>query len=152
MKLISCYIESYGAIKKKNIVFDGNLTSVCEANGYGKTTLASFLEAMFYGMDSDRANSRDFGPRRHFNPFDGGHFGGNVVFSIGSDIYKIERYFDEKSESKDSLTVYKNSERYTGLGTQIGEKIFGIDRASFERTMLISAREIEISSTGSWNS
>ena len=61
MKLISCYIESYGAIKKKNIVFDGNLTSVCEANGYGKTTLASFLEAMFYGMDSDRANSKDFG-------------------------------------------------------------------------------------------
>ena len=151
MKLISCYIESYGAIKKKNIVFDGNLTSVCEANGYGKTTLASFLEAMFYGMDSDRANSRDFGPRRHFNPFDGGHFGGNVVFSIGSDIYKIERYFDEKSESKDSLTVYKNSERYTGLGTQIGEKIFGIDRASFERTILISSREIEISSTGSIN-
>ena len=151
MKLISCYIENYGSIKKESIIFDKNLTSICEENGYGKTTLASFLEAMFYGMDSDRANSKEFGERRHFNPFGGGRFGGNVVFSIGKDTYKIERYFDEKSESKDSLTVYKNSELSTIFGLQPGEKIFGIDKQSFERTIFINAREIEISSTGSIN-
>lgn len=106
---------------------------------------------MFYGMDSDRANSKEFGERRHFNPFGGGRFGGNVVFSIGKDTYKIERYFDEKSESKDSLTVYKNRELSTIFGSQPGEKIFGIDKQSFERTIFITAREIEISSTGSIN-
>lgn len=151
MRLISCYIENFGAINKKEIIFDRNLTSVCEENGFGKTTLASFLEAVFYGMDSDRANSKEFGMRRHFNPFGGGKFGGNVVFSAGQNLYKIERYFDEKSEAKDTLTVYKDNELYTGFGDKIGEKIFGIDKPSFERTIFINAHEIEIGSTGSIN-
>ena len=37
MKLISCYIENYGSIKKESIIFDKNLTSICEENGYVKT-------------------------------------------------------------------------------------------------------------------
>lgn len=151
MKLISCYIENFGAITKKDIRFEENLTSICEENGFGKTTLASFLEAMFYGMSSDRANNKEFGMRRHFNPFAGGKFGGNVLFSFGKDRYKIERYFDEKSDTKDSLAVYKNGELYSDFGDKIGEKIFGIDKPSFERAIFIDAHEIEISSTGSIN-
>ena len=149
MKLISCYIENFGAIKQKEIKFEKNLTSICEENGYGKTTIASFLEAMFYGMEPDRSNKKDFGMRRHFNPFAGGKFGGYAVFSIGRDRYKIERYFDASSETRDSLTVYKNDERFEGFGDKIGEKIFGIDKQSFERTIFIDSREIEITSTGS---
>ena len=151
MKLISCYIENFGAITKKEIRFEANLTSICEENGFGKTTLASFLEAMFYGMNSDRANNKEFGMRRHFNPFAGGKFGGNVLFSFGKDRYKIERYFDEKSDTKDSLTVYKNGELCNDFGDKIGEKLFGIDKPSFERTIFIDAHEIEIGSTGSIN-
>ena len=151
MKLISCYIENFGTITKKEIRFEENITSICEENGFGKTTLASFLEAMFYGMSSDRTNNKEFGMRRHFNPFAGGKFGGNVVFSFGKDRYKIERYFDEKSDTKDSLTVYKNGELYNDFGDKIGEKLFGIDKPSFERTIFIDAREIEIGSTGSIN-
>ncbi len=151
MKLISCYIEGYGALRKKTVRFDERLTSFCEENGYGKTTLASFLKAMFYGMESDRANSKEFGSRRRFNPFDGGLYGGNAVFSLDGAIYKIERFFDEKSEVKDSLKVYRNNEIYTGFGEDVGGKIFGIDRQSFERTVFINSEEIEISSTGSIN-
>lgn len=151
MKLISCYIENFGVITKKEIRFEENLTSICEENGFGKTTLASFLEAMFYGMISDRANNKEFGMRRHFNPFAGGKFGGNVLFSFGKDRYKIERYFDEKSDTKDSLAVYKNGELCNDFGDKIGEKIFGIDKPSFERTIFIDAHEIEIGSTGSIN-
>lgn len=151
MKLISCYIENFGAITKKEIRFEENLTSICEENGFGKTTLASFLEAMFYGMNSDRANNKEFGMRRHFNPFAGGKFGGNVLFSFGKDRYKIERYFDDKSDTKDSLTVYKNGELCNDFGDKIGEKLFGIDKPSFERTIFIDAHEIESGSTGSIN-
>ena len=151
MKLISCYIENFGAITRKEIRFEENITSICEENGFGKTTLASFLEAMFYGMSSDRTNNKEFGMRRHFSPFAGGKFGGNVIFSFGKDHYKIERYFDEKSDTKDSLVVYKNGEPCNGFGDKIGERIFGIDKPSFERTIFIDAHEIEIGSTGSIN-
>lgn len=150
MKLISCHIENYGKISNKDFDFNSGLTSLCEANGYGKTTLASFLKSMFYGLDSDRANS-NFNERRHFNPFGGGNFGGYVTFLWHGKTFKVERYFDEKSEVKDSVTVYCNGALAPEYGADIGEKIFEIDKQSFERTVFISGAEIEISSTGSIN-
>ena len=150
MKLISCHIENYGKISNEDFEFDESLTAYCAENGHGKSTLASFLKAMFYGLDSDRANST-FNERRHFYPFQGGSFGGNVTFWRGEDLYKIERFFDEKSESKDTVTVYINKKQVPMSGS-IGEELFGIDRQSFERTVFISGDEIEISSTSSINS
>ena len=49
MKLLSCYIENYGKISATTFDFNEGLTAFCEKNGYGKTTLASFVKAMFYG-------------------------------------------------------------------------------------------------------
>lgn len=151
MKLISCHIENYGKIRNEDIVFDDKLTVFCEGNGYGKTTLASFLKAMLYGLDSDRANSKDFGDRRRFCPFDGGKFGGSLTFSARGSIYRVERDFDERSEVKDTVVIYRNNVRYTPSARTLGEELFGIDRESFERTVFISSKEIEISSTGSIN-
>ena len=58
MRLKSCHIINFGKFSDKDIFFDGGLTSICRENGYGKTTLAAFLEAMFFGMDSTRKNSK----------------------------------------------------------------------------------------------
>lgn len=152
MRILSCHIENYGSISNRDIVFsDDGVTAFCEDNGYGKSTLASFLKAMFYGLDPVRTNSKDFSERKHFYPFDGGAFGGNVRFVLGGEEYKIERYFDEKSDLKDSVTVYRNGICDLTLEGNIGEKIFGIDRQSFERTAFITSDDIEIASTGSIN-
>lgn len=150
MKLISCHIENYGAISNTDFKLNDTLTAFCEKNGYGKTTIASFLKAMFYGMDSDRSNS-DFNERRHFYPFSGGSFGGNVTFEANGKTYKIERFFDMKSEPKDSITVYCNGMLLTGEYMAPGQKFFGIDRQSFERTAFISGTEVKILSTGNIN-
>ena len=151
MKLLSCYIENYGKIKKQDFKFDGNLTSFCEQNGFGKTTLASFIKAMFYGLEPYRSNSKDFCERLHFCPFDGGKFGGNLTFEAGGKVYKIERFFGEKSDTQDECAVYLNGKRTAEFGEDIGRAIFGIDAKSFERTVFISSDEIEISSTSSIN-
>ncbi len=150
MKLLSCYIENYGKIKKQDFTFDKNLTSYCESNGFGKTTLASFIKAMFYGLEPYRSNSKDFCERLHFCPFDGGKFGGNLTFEADGKVYKIERFFGEKSDTQDECTVYLNGKK-SDLREDIGKVIFGIDAKSFERTVFISSDEIEISSTNSIN-
>lgn len=150
MKLISCHIENYGKIQNADFSFDPLFTTILRENGAGKTTLASFLRAMFYGLDSDRANS-NFNERRRFYPFSGGNFGGNVTFEMQGKTYKIERYFDEKSETKDSLIVYCNGSVLPPFDCPVGEKIFGIDKPSFDRTIFVTGAEIEISSTGSIN-
>ncbi|MDE6869040.1 MAG: AAA family ATPase, partial [Clostridia bacterium] len=151
MRLLSCYIENYGKIKKQDFNFDKNLTAFCENNGFGKTTLASFIKAMFYGLEPYKSNSKSFCERMHFCPFDGGKFGGNLTFEAGGKVYKIERFFGEKSDTLDECTVYTEGKRTTEFGEEIGKAIFGIDAKSFERTVFISSDEIEISSTTSIN-
>ena len=151
MKLISCYIEGYGQIKKKEYLFEGNITSILAENGAGKSTLASFIKAMFYGLKGYKAGSTEFCDREHFYPFDGGAFGGNLTFDFQGKRYKIERYFGEKNTSGDSVKVYVSGEQTDELGEDIGKTVFGVDEASFLRTLFISSEDIEIKSTSSIN-
>ena len=151
MKLISCYIEGYGGIEKKEYFFNESITTFCQENGVGKTTLASFIKAMFYGLKGYKEGSTEFCDREHFYPFKGGKFGGNLTFSKDGKIYKIERYFGEKTTRGDSLKVYCNGEITEEFGEDIGKEIFGVDEASFLRTLFIGSDEIEIKSTSSIN-
>ena len=50
MKILSCYIANFGCIKNKEYKFNEHLNSFCEDNGQGKSTLAAFIRAMFYGF------------------------------------------------------------------------------------------------------
>lgn len=151
MKLISCYIEGYGAIEKKEYFFDEGITAFCRENGTGKSTLASFLKAMFYGLKGYKEGSTEFCDREHFYPFKGGKFGGNLTFSKAGKVYKIERYFGEKTTRGDTLKVYCNGEVADELGEDIGKTVFGVDETSFLRTLFIGSEEIEIKSTSSIN-
>lgn len=152
MKLLSCHVENFGKLSNKDYEFSSNITCFLEENGAGKTTLASFIKAMFYGLESYKINSTDFCDRQRFYPFDGGNFGGNLTFKRGDNVYKIERFFGEKSQTQDTLLVYKNGDITTEFGLDVGKSIFGIDKQSFERTAFITSDEIEIKSTSSINS
>ncbi len=149
MKLISCYIEGYGQIKQKEYAFAKGITAFCEENGVGKTTLASFIKAMFYGLESYTSRSGDFCDRKHFYPFDGGRFGGNLTFEMEGATYKIERFFGEKSKKDDTLVVYKNGSVCTDFTDEIGKAVFKVDEASFMRTTFLSGEDLEIKSTAS---
>ena len=151
MKLISCYIENFGNMKQRSFDFERGLTSVCEQNGYGKTTLASFLKAMFYGLKQTRKSDKELGERERFYPFEGGKFGGNVVFEKGGVIYKIERFFGRKSVTEDMYTVYENGDVIaTGAGAcdDFGKDYFGLDEQSFLRTVFLNSADTESGATG----
>ncbi len=147
MRLISCYVQGYGKIKQKEYLFNRGVTSFCEENGAGKTTLASFIKAMFYGLEGYRKGSTEFCDREHFYPFDGSRFGGTLTFEMEGRIYKIERFFGDKSKTADTLRVYADGEEYDGFGEEIGKTVFGMDRASFERTVFLESGDVEMKPT-----
>ncbi len=151
MKLLTCHVENFGKLSKVDYNFNSEITCFLEENGAGKTTLASFIKAMFYGLESYKINSTDFCDRQHFYPFNGGNFGGNLTFELSGNVYKIERFFGEKSQTQDTLVVYKNGDVTLEFGADVGKAVFGIDKQSFERTAFISSDEIEIKSTSSIN-
>lgn len=152
MKLLSCYIENYGTFSKKEFNFNSQITEFNLENGSGKTTLASFIKAMFYGLEGYTVTSKTFCERQRYAPFNGGEFGGNLTFEKDGIVYKIERFFGDKSTVNDTLTVYKNGEITAEFSDNVGAVVFGIDKKSFERTVFVSSDEIDISSTESINS
>lgn len=144
MKINSIHINNYGALSNVDYHFDEHVTSFCEDNGYGKTTIVSFIKAMFYGLESVKSSSKEFLDRKHFYPFNGGTFGGSLSFTYNNKEYRIERTFDVKSETKDTLKVYVNNNETDELGDIPGEKIFGINKDSFERLICFNADKIAI--------
>ncbi len=147
MRLLSCYIEGYGKIKQREFFFDEGLTAFLWENGEGKSTLASFLKAMLYGLKGYRKGAVEFCDREHFYPFDGGRFGGNLRIEADGKEYKIERFFDEKSEKGDTLKVYEEGAIMKTLPEDLGKYLIGVDRESFERTLFLRHEDLEISST-----
>lgn len=147
MKLIKCHIENFGKLSNSDYEFNTGLTAFCEDNGSGKTTLAAFIKAMFFGLPSVRANAKEFNDRKHFYPFSGGKFGGNLTFEIDGNIYRIERFFGKKSDTDDELAVYCNNKFYQGFGSDIGKAVFGVDKDSFERTVFITSDVFDFGAT-----
>ena len=146
MKLISCYVENFGALSQKRFEFNESLNEFCQENGAGKTTLSAFLKAMFYGLEPVRINTVGFLDRIHYYPFQAGRFGGYLTFEDGGFVYKIERFFDEKSGTKDTLRVFKDEKE---IEMDDPAAVFlGVDKASFERTAFIGSGDISIEATG----
>ena len=150
MKLLSAHIVNYGKLSDVSISFKDGLNSFCEQNGYGKSTIVSFIKAMFYGLAGYKSNS-GFVERKHFYPFGGGTFGGNIEFEYAGKSYRIERTFGEKSTTNDKLAVYCGSNPTDELGDVPGVRVFGINCDSFERLLCINAEKITISSSNDMN-
>lgn len=135
MKLMNCYIENFGKLHAYRYSFEDGLNIILEENGWGKSTFAAFVKAMFYGMDYTTKKSITENERRRYMPWQGGNYGGYIVFSVQNKIYRIERFFGAK-DKEDRYALYDET---TGLisgdfGERPGEEIFGIDAAAFERS------------------
>lgn len=149
MRLKAYHIENFGNISNEDRAFDDKLTDICESNGFGKTTIASFIRSMFYGLPTykETGKGNDLPERKRFYPFNNGKFGGSLTFELGGVEYKIERFFGKKSAKDDTLTVYSNGKKFNGFGDDIGRAVFELDKNSFDRTVFVNSDAIEICAT-----
>lgn len=134
MKLISCYIENFGGLHQYALTFQEGLTVLKEANGFGKTTLAEFLRAMFYGFPR-AAKKLEKNPRKKYLPWQGGKYGGHLVFEHEGRRYRIERTFGEVPKNDTFLlTDAATHKKSLDFSENIGLELFGLDSDSFERS------------------
>ena len=140
MKLISCHIDAYGKLKNVDVDFNKGITTICEKNGYGKTTLASFIKAMFYGLENSR---KKLGERAKYQPFDGGNFGGELTFLCQKGVFKIRRNF-LGTATKDEFFLYnaENNLKSDEFSSNIGRELFGVGRETFDATVFFGQKEL----------
>lgn len=151
MKLVSCHVVGYGKIKNETFAFKDGANVILRDNGYGKTTLASFIKAMFYGLKPYKKNtdvSTAIPERLNYYPFDAGKFGGNLTFIKDGSVYRIERFFGKKSDTEDELKVYKDGELCEEFSKNLGEEIFGLSEEAFVRTLFIDSSNYRSSGEG----
>ena len=56
MKLVKCYVASFGKLQNFTYDFNSELNTIKEENGWGKSTLATFIKSMFYGLNDSKRN------------------------------------------------------------------------------------------------
>ena len=143
MKLKELYIENFGKLSKFKLAFSDGMNSFTAENGYGKTTLSVFIKAMLYGLDDTRRQSLDENERKKYNPWQGGAFGGYLIFEVGGKTYRVERTFSQRA-SEDTFKLYElgTGKESRAFSSSLGEEIFGIDADGFERTVFLSEKNL----------
>ncbi|MGI6212336.1 MAG: ATP-binding protein [Anaerovoracaceae bacterium] len=137
MRLVECHVENFGRLKDLQIRFDSSFHEEKHENGWGKSTLATFIKSMFYGLDQGK-RKKD-GERARFAPWQGGTFGGQLTFENSEGMFRIERTFGATA-AKDTFDLY---DAKTGLASDryskaIGEELFGLNETSFTGTAFVA--------------
>ncbi|HCT90953.1 MAG TPA: hypothetical protein DF613_06175 [Lachnospiraceae bacterium] len=152
MRLLSCYIENFGRHHQFTMDFSRGMNVIRADNGWGKTTLAAFFKAMFFGMAYSPRKKLAENERKRYKPWQGGRWGGYVTFSHGNKEYKLERFFGDKDRD-DTFSLYDMA---TGLPSRdyseaIGEELFGVDRDSFARSSFFPQESLPVAMTDRLN-
>ena len=151
MRLLRCHIENFGVLSGFDYEFESGLTVICRENGFGKSTLAAFLKAMFYGLPRTGARKASDNERKRYEPWQGGKYGGFLEFFNQGTSYRVTRYFG-KTAAKDTFELYDltNRTKNSAFSERLGEELFGLDAESFARSTFVpqlAARELEATSS-----
>ena len=151
MRLISCHVENFGCLHEFDYIFTDGVNVICRENGWGKSTFAAFLLAMFYGLPSkgkrgktlsEEAGFSAMNARAAYRPWQGGVFGGQLVFEAGGRIYEAARLFGER-ESQDEFDLRDLETNLPSFdySPDLGKELFRVDRESFVRTVFTAQQD-----------
>lgn len=139
MRLVSCFIENFGALHQEEISFSPGVTMISRENGWGKSTLAAFIKVMFYGFENERSRDPYQNERKRYAPWQGGTYGGTVQFIHKGKEYVLTRTFGSKErEDRYSLREAATNLETKDFSASLGMELFHLDSASFQRTMFLT--------------
>ena len=153
MKISNIQINGFGNIKDKTIAFEDGINLIYGDNEAGKSTIASFIKAMFYGINKNKSGGT-FSDVERFKPWSGEEFSGKIEYEIDDKNYIATREFYKNSckvydASGNDITASFNVSK--NRGAEIGFEQFGIDEDTFESTVFISQKNVLVDTEGQKN-
>ena len=152
MRLIRCHVENFGKLRDYTVDFEKGCNIFQEPNGWGKSTLAVFLRVMFFGFGGENKRKEAENERKRFQPWQGGVYGGQIIFETDGKRYLAARIFGNKKQND----VFELRDADTNLESRdftenLGEEIFQINSESFQRTIFIGQNDCVTHSTDNIN-
>ena len=151
IRIDEIFISSFGKLKDFSLSLNGGFNGICEANGYGKTTIANFVKAMFFGFSKTRAGKLADNERKKYTPWESNQkFGGYIRFCYNDKIYKIERFFGKTAASDTFALFDEYNVPCNDFDENVGWDIFEIDADSFERCLYLPQKEVVVDANDSF--
>ena len=150
MRLISLSISNFGTLSNYKIDFTDNPTIILENNGWGKSTLATFIKVMFYGFYGESKRNPKEREREKYRPWNKGLYGGMIVFESGGKKYEISKVFGDKEKDDDCvLCDYDTRLRILDAdAAHLGYDLFSLDEKSFMRSVFIAQNDVRVHEEG----
>ena len=148
MKINNLHITAFGKLTDITMAFEPGMNLFTGDNEYGKSTILSFIRAMFYGF-SGRASTRiRDNDRRKFTPWSGIPYGGSIEFGHAGKTYLLEKTFSKKkAEDKAVLTLLPSGQKTDLAQKEVGEYLFAISESEFINTVFVGQLSSNILST-----
>lgn len=156
MKLLSLHVDSFGKLKDFDYDFCDGLNVLRRHNGFGKSTLATFIKAMFYGIGSSKKADLAQNDHKHFQPFNATtKFGGSMRFEHSGRVFRVERFFGNTPKEHTFKLFDDTTNKLLQNGVEdgqgeLGYRIFGIDGEAFERCLYLPQKEVVVASNDSF--
>ena len=137
-------ISGFGKLEKFDMNLEKGLQVIYGPNEFGKSTLMRFLKMMFYSRigNGRGVTAKDKQFRQRCTPWSGAGMRGSIEFLHNGDLYKVQKDISPESPSKD-IVVFRNLSTgeivELGKKEEVGERLFGIDIKSFERSSYIGS-------------
>lgn len=143
MKIISLNVQSFGKLKNVRLDFNDGVNVIQNANGFGKTTMASFIRAMLYGLSSKIVGGMS--ELKRFAPWGNtGRFGGSIVLEHNGETYRIERFFGSTAKQETLTVVNAKTNKPVVLSPTVGEALLGLTVDSFDRSAYYPQESVEL--------
>lgn len=139
MRLIACHVDNFGGLQNYDYEFEDGLNIVLHDNGWGKTTLATFLKVMIYGFTSKNSKDITENERKRYLPWQGGTFGGYLDFEANGKRYRVHRSFGAQPRLDKTRIVDLDTTTTAKIDPDsLGEDLFHLDASAFQRSVFIN--------------
>lgn len=146
---------TFGKLDNETLVFHRGLNIICAPNEFGKSTWATFLLTMLYGIDTaQRATKTNLPIKSKYAPWSGKPMAGAMDILWNGQKITIERATNSRTPMGDFSCFYtETGEKVRDLTeNNCGEVLLGVGRSVFQRSGFIGQQNLSIGADASLES
>lgn len=148
MRINNLHIAAFGKLSDVTMTFDPGMNLFSGDNEFGKSTILSFIRAMFYGFSGRSSNRMRDNDRRKFTPWNAKTFGGSIEFRHEGKTYLLEKTFSKRrADDRVTLTLLPSGQKTDLAQKEVGEYLFSVSEPEFVNTVFVGQLSSNILTT-----
>ena len=131
------YMQHFGKFHDRHIRLDRGMNIIYGDNEAGKSTMTSFIEAMFFGTERARGKAARKDMYSRYQPWEGGrNYEGRMTVEDNGETFRLSRNF-YKEDPSFSVEHMQSGKKVSLADERIDDLFDGLTRPNFKNTLCI---------------